>query len=195
LTAGASARPEERARLFVALGIPLEVQERLAEWARSALPGGEGVRHVSPPNLHVTLCFLGGRRRDDLRLIAEACAVIRGRGAIELHGGEAVALPRRRPRVLAVSLEDSGGALAAVQAALSEALHAGGFYEPEERPFYGHVTVARAGRHARIPRTALLAPPPPALRFRASQVVLYRSHLRRGGASYEPLERIELDSA
>jgi 2'-5' RNA ligase len=185
----------ERARLFVALGVPPEVQEALAEWARGALAGGEGVRHVSPQNLHVTLCFLGWRSMEDLRSIAEACCVIRGRGTIELRVGEAVALPHRRPRVLAVSLEDPVGVLAAVQGTLSGALSSGGFYEPEERPFYGHVTVARAGRHARIPRTALLAPPPPSLHFRGSEVVLYRSHLRRGGASYDPLERIELDSA
>jgi len=189
-----SGRPE-RARLFVALDLPADVREALQEWRRAALAGGEGVRPIALQDLHVTLCFLGWRAIGDLGAIAAACAVVRGRGAVELRLGEPVALPRRRPRVLAMALEDTDAELASAQAALSDALHAGGFYEPEERPFYGHVTVARAGRRARIPRTALLASPPPDLRFHATDVVLYRSHLRRSGASYEPLERIALGSA
>ena len=182
----------ERARLFVALELPLEMRRALVAWRTGALAGAEGVRAVAPEDLHVTLCFLGWRASTDLEAIAEACGVVGGRGSLEVSLGEAVALPRRRPRVLAVSLESRDGALAAVQATLSEALAAGGFYQPEERPFYGHVTVGRAGRGARIPRSALLVPPPPAQRFSASHVVLYRSHLGRGGASYEALEQIPL---
>jgi 2'-5' RNA ligase len=185
---------DERARLFVALEVPREVREALVGWRTGALDGAEGVRPVAREDLHVTLCFLGWRGWEDVDAIADVCGVVRGRGAAELCLGEAVALPRRRPRVLAVSLEDAEGALGAAQAALSAALQAGGYYEPEQRPFYGHVTVARAGRGARIPRNALLAPPPP-LRFHASHIVLYCSHLRRGGASYEALARIALGSA
>jgi 2'-5' RNA ligase len=185
----------ERERLFVALELPPEVREGLQQWRGSVLMGTDGVRAVRSENLHVTLCFLGWRARDEVDAITEACGTLTGRGAVELVVGEAVALPRRRPRVLAVSLEDPGGALGAAQAALSAALAAGGWYEPEERAFYAHVTVARAGRGARIPPGALVAPAPPRLRFRGSRVVLYRSHLRRGGASYEARDRIELDSA
>jgi 2'-5' RNA ligase len=180
----------ERARLFVALDLPLEVREALVEWRAGALAGAEGVRPVPGEDLHVTLCFLGWKDGDELDAIAEACGAVRGRGAAELSLGEAVALPRRRPRVLAVSLEDAQGALAATHAVLVAALQR--FYEPEQRPFYGHVTVARSGRGARIPRSALLGAQPPRLPFEGSQVVLYRSQLRRSGASYTALARIEL---
>ena len=53
---------------------------------------------------------------------------------------------------------------------------------PRQPPFLGHVTVARAGRGARIPRVALVAAPVPELRFEGSELVLYRSHLGRDGA-------------
>ena len=186
----------ERARLFVALELPDGVREALGRWRERALgDAAEGVRPVRREDLHVTLCFLGWQDTGEVDAIGRACAVTRGRGAVELALGEPALLPRRRPRVLAAELEDVRGSLADVQEALSRALEAGGFYEPEVRPFYGHVTVARVGRGGRIPRSALLADAPDALRFRSSTVVLYRSHLHRGGARYEALERIELGGA
>jgi 2'-5' RNA ligase len=182
----------ERARLFVALELPEEVREALAGWRVSALGGADGVRAVALDDLHVTLCFLGWRGLADVEAIAGACEVVRGRGAVELGLGEAVALPQRRPRVLAVSLDDRDGGLAAAQWALAGALEGGGWYAPEQRPHYGHVTVARVGRGARLPRTALVGPAPPPVRFHGTDVALYRSHLRRSGASYESLARVPL---
>jgi ketosteroid isomerase-like protein len=109
---------------------------------------------------------------------------------------------------LAVSLLDDDGALARVQSVLSASLHAGGWYLPETRPFFGHVTVARVGKGSRMgtgshaprpsrppraPRAEL--PPPPGLRFRASTVTLFRSRLGGGGVRYEPLRSFELGSS
>jgi 2'-5' RNA ligase len=183
---------DERARLFVALELPREVRDALVAWRASAVDLVEGVRLVPAKYLHVTLCFLGWRRASDVEAIGTACATVGDGGTVELGLGDPVALPRGRPRVLAVSLVDLAGRLGTLQAALSDALAAGGWYEPEERPFFGHVTVARAGRRARIPRGALAAPPPPPLRFVASCVVLYRSRLGTGGASYEAIARVAL---
>jgi 2'-5' RNA ligase len=95
--------------------------------------------------------------------------------------------------VLAVSLNDDWRDLATLQAALSDTLAAGGWYEPEKRPYLGHVTVARAARGFRAPKAAL--PAPPALEFRAPRVTLYRSRLLRSGARYEPLTTVELGGA
>jgi len=181
-----------RVRLFVALELPTRVRHALAEWRDATLGAPEGVRPIGRQSLHLTLCFLGWREEREVGPIAGACEVLHGRGALELALGDAVLLPRRRPRVLAVALEDPDGELAAAQSALASELERGGFYEPEDRPFYGHVTVARAGRRARIPGTVLLEADPPRVRFTASQVVLYRSQLRREGARYEPLTTIEL---
>jgi 2'-5' RNA ligase len=67
-------------------------------------------------------------------------------------------------------------------------------YEPERRPFWPHVTLARvrgAGRGGG-PRVEPIALAPPEATFDARQVTLYRSHLSPRGARYEPLERVEL---
>lgn len=180
----------ERARLFVALELPRDVRDAVIEWRQEALTARPGLRFVARENLHVTLCFLGGRWAREIEPIVAACRALPGRAPPEIALAQAIWLPRRRPRVLAVALDDPQHALADVQAALSELLAAGGWYTPEKRPYTAHVTVARVGRDGRAPRLEL-APPPP-MRFRAPCASLYRSRLAPGGARYEALARIEL---
>lgn len=187
------AEAPERVRLFVALELPEDVRDALIRW-RGRLPVGDsGLRVIAREDLHATLCFLGWRWSNEIEAIGAACAVLAARPTPRLRLGEGTWLPPRRPRVLAISLEDDTGSLAALQAALSGTLAAGGWYEPEKRPYLGHVTVARAARGFRAPGAAL--PAPRALEFHASRVRLYRSRLLRSGARYEPLATIELSAA
>jgi 2'-5' RNA ligase len=180
-----------RLRLFVALELPEPVRDALVRWrARLAPSRGPELRPVDPEALHATLCFLGWRSEDEVDAIAAACRVVMAEPAPALALAEPVWLPRRRPRVLAVELSDPGGHLGQVQARLSAALAAGGWYEPEKRPYLAHVTVARVkagSAPAGLPRL-------PRLEFRATRVVLYRSRLQRSGARYEPLASVELAS-
>lgn len=182
---------EEPARLFVALELPAAVRKTLIDWRGSVVSIGSGLRAVAPDALHVTLCFLGWRPARELDEIAAACGVLAGSPAVELSLGEAVWLPARRPRLLAVKLEDPDRKLAGVQAELSEALQAGGWYVPEPRPFLAHVTVARASKGARVDRRHHLPAPPP-VQVDGATVTLYRSRLGRAGARYEPLRLVEL---
>lgn len=183
----------ERARLFVALELPATARDILARWRASALRENSALRPVPVEHLHATLCFLGSRPASQIDEIAGACGVVAGEPVVEPRFGEPVWLPARRPRVLAVRLEDASGALARVQAALSSALAAGGWYAPESRPYLGHVTVARMAKDARIKPPRL--EPPPAVEVHCSRVTLYRSRLGSGGARYEPLSTVELGSA
>jgi 2'-5' RNA ligase len=177
----------ERARLFVALELPLEVRSALVAW-RPSMPG---LRALPVDALHVTLCFLGWLPVAAVDAIAEACgSVSSGVAGARLRLGEPLWLPRRRPRVLAVSVVDESGALSELQAGLSEALAAGGWYAPEDRPFLAHLTVARASRDSRLGSVSLA--PPPGMAFTGSVVTLYRSRLLPGGAAYEPLSRVSL---
>ena len=152
-----------------------------------------GLRAVVPEALHATLCFLGWRSVTDIQDIGAACAdAVDGLATPELAFTDALWLPRRRPRVLAAGLEDRSGALAQVQAALSAALAAGGWYAPETRPFLAHVTVARVAGRARVKPVKLGRLE--SADFGGAAVTLYRSRLERGGARYEPLRRIEFSS-
>jgi len=182
----------ERVRLFVALELPAAVRDALAEWRLRAAGEERWLRSVRAEDLHVTLCFLGWRIESEIPAILEACSVVGAGGVARLRLGKALWLPPRRPRVLAVELDDLDGRLAAVQAALSRALSAGGWYAPEARPFLAHVTVARVAKGARPPRGEL--PAPPALALDGSRVTLFRSRLGAGGARYEGLGVVELDA-
>jgi RNA 2',3'-cyclic 3'-phosphodiesterase len=202
VSGGGEASPpgsSERARLFVALELPPEARDALDRWRAAALAGVSGLRLVRPEDLHVTLCFLGSRPAHEIEQIGAACGVVAGEPAVESAFGEPVWLPRRRPRVLAVSLDDGDGALARLQAAVSAALVAGGWYAPEPRPFLAHVTVARVGRDARVrPPASSALPALPALSagvVQCSRVTLYRSRLSPAGARYEPLSVVTLGSA
>jgi 2'-5' RNA ligase len=167
-------------RLFVAADLPDDVRAALAAWR----PDDGALRVVDAQGLHVTLCFLGWRdeaRAEAIGAAAAACAA--PVGPLTVQAG--LWLPPRRPRVLAVRLDDPEGRLAALQQRVSDAMVRAAGHEPEARPFLPHVTVARVRRGARAPRGELA--PPPALRFAPPALTLYRSHMSRDGARYEPL--------
>ena len=177
-----------RVRLFAALDVPEAVREELASWA--ARVGGpiERLRLLAPESLHVTLAFLGWRGEEEAGPIGALVADC-ARPVPALALGGAAWLPPRRARVLAAEVGDRDGALAALQASVSEALaeHAG--YEPERRAYRPHVTVARARGELRRPPDV---EPPAPLEFDGAAVTLYRSRLGRGGARYEPVARTAL---
>ena len=181
-----------RARLFVALDLPVTVRETLAAWGREV--GGERrLRLVPMDALHVTLCFLGWRHEGQAEEIAALVlgAVHEPAAAPRLAVREAAWLPPRRPRVLAVDLADTGGALGALQGRVADALVAGAGFEPEKRAFRPHVTVARVPRSTRI-QTREELPQPPPVEFPGAALTLYRSRLSREGARYEALARRDL---
>jgi RNA 2',3'-cyclic 3'-phosphodiesterase len=173
------------ARLFVALDLPSHVRQRLAE----LVPERRELRRVPVEALHVTLVFIGHRPEDEIDAIASAVQeAVRGLRAAALRATSVVPIPKRGPpRLFALDLSDEGGRAAAVQAAVSKAMEP--WYEPEKRPFWPHVTLARVRKGERAKRLEL---EPPDETFEASEVTLYRSRLSPKGASYEALERVRL---
>lgn len=184
-----------RLRLFVALELPQGVRDRLVAWQQGALAGRDDLRLVPRASLHVTLVFLGYQAASDVDRIVSVVFERPG-PAFDLLPEGVVGVPKRRPRLYALDLEDRDGMLGGWQASVSERLRAAGLYEPEKRPFWPHVTVARMKQRKRVPAAAAPVPAlPEALRepLLARQVTLYRSTLRPQGALYEPIAQLELD--
>jgi 2'-5' RNA ligase len=176
------------ARLFAALDLPEPARAKLVSWQDQALAGRDDLRAVQPEALHVTLAFLGHRPLEEIDPIAQALATaVTDLPVARLRAKGTEPVPRRRARLFALDLDDEGGRAASIQAAASHALSAGGFFEPERRAFWPHLTVARV----RTPqgRSRPVALPPPCDPFDAREVVLYRSHLGGGPARYEALGR------
>lgn len=177
--------------MFVALDLPVSVRSELAAWRDSLVAGRDDLRPVAPEALHVTLVFLGWQDEAAAEAIA-AAALARAESAPVLQAAGVRPLPPRDPRLFALDLEDFEGRASAVQAGVSDALEAGGWYRPEKRPFWPHITLARVKRGRRRVPALPDVPAPPAWAFPASHLTLYRSILRPQGALYEPLARVAL---
>jgi 2'-5' RNA ligase len=192
------------ARLFVALDPPPEVREQLLAWARAALTSSTAqhwrgapveMRLLAPEALHVTLCFLGARPVEEIEQIGSAlggCAQAVG----ELSLGAPLWLPPRRPRSLAVEVQDRDGDLARLQAGVCHAMSEATDWRAERRRFRAHITVARMRGRSAEHRPAVagepVLPATPRLSFVPEAVVLYRSWLSPAGASYEALSTCDL---
>jgi 2'-5' RNA ligase len=178
-------------RCFVAAELPEAVRRALVAWA----PRDDALRLLDAEALHLTVAFLGERTDDEVTAVSATLAPL-ARPVRALSLGRPLWLPRSRPRVLAVDIEDADGALAALQsdtvAALAQAIGFG----PEQRPFLPHVTVARVRAHGRIGRERRAeveqTGPPDAGTFAAPALTLLRSRLSPHGARYEPVARAEL---
>ncbi len=175
----------------MALELPDDARARIVEWQGQAFGGySRAVRLVRPAALHVTLVFLGHHPEEAIPAVQEAAfSRLSGLPAPSLTAADTRGVPPRRPRLWAVDLSDEEGRASAVQAAVAEPLAGGGWYEPEKRPFWPHLTAARLRSGERPPR---IEADPPDVAFVAAEVVLYRSRLGRGGADYEPLARLTL---
>jgi 2'-5' RNA ligase len=194
----AKERPKSpRARLFVALDLPARVRAAIAAWGEDAL-GDPALRRVDVEALHITLAFLGYLPEKEIeRLTALVEAVTAPAPRIELLDPVARP-PRGRPSLFAVPVRSRE--VDQLQARLQKKLVAEGLYEPEKRPFWPHITVARVrsdGRGSRRPMR--VAEPPGALPakmrrtcVRVVRLGVYRSELDSQGAKYTPLAQIEL---
>jgi RNA 2',3'-cyclic 3'-phosphodiesterase len=185
-----------RARLFVALNLPKSVRAGIAAWGRKELTD-PALRPVAAESLHVTLAFLGWTAEKEVSRLAQIVTASGGDAPPIALGGPAQRPPRGRPRLFALPVDSP--ATVAMQAELKRQLVVGGLYEPEKRPFWPHVTVARVRREERnSKRPALVGRPPGPLPkdlsqwFEGVRLTLYRSQLQPQGAQYTPLAQVEL---
>jgi RNA 2',3'-cyclic 3'-phosphodiesterase len=186
-----------RVRLFVALELPQAILDGLIEWRDAALGSRDELRLLPAASLHVTLVFLGYQAEKDVERIGELS--FSGPVApFQLQAQRIVGVPAGRPRLFALALEDADGALGRWQAELSDRLAKARLYEPEKRPFWPHLTLARfkrgapparaRARHIALPDLPDMVREP----FTADRATLFKSLLRPAGAVYEPLATREL---
>lgn len=189
----------EEVRAFVAVNLDLRTTRRVADLqarVHQALGAkGAQLRWVPPPNLHVTLKFVGAidaqlvaAIRDAIRPVAAATRAFRVRTK-----GLGTFPDAQSPKVLWVGTESEGGALETLAAAIDEALVGIGIPR-EKRKFHPHLTLARVKDGAGLALASVLDPLAPADcgDCTVSEVVVYRSETKPGGAEYEALERIPL---
>lgn len=131
-------------RAFVAIELPTNIKEELAKIQAALKVPGVMARWVDPNSIHLTLKFLGGIRQEQLSPIKEALSAAAGYSApFSISLARPGVFPSlARPRVLWVGVEDRSGALQGLQRHIEEGLKGLGF-EPEEREYSPHLTLAR----------------------------------------------------
>jgi 2'-5' RNA ligase len=179
--AHSAAAREPTRRLFVACDLPPDAGAEVTRWQAAELRPHDELRVVH--TLHLTLCFLGNvaeRRVDDVAAALGDLVI----PALPTRLGAPLFLPERgAKRVVALGLDDPGGALGRIQRSVSDALYDLSVYTPEKRPWLPHLTVARYRRPGQpfSLQNVTISP------FGLPSVILYASVLERGGAVHTPL--------
>ena len=159
-------------RLFVAVELPAPVRTAVAEAVADLRSRAGRLRWVDPQRYHLTLVFLGTVDPVVVDAVAAAaaaaCAPL---SAFELRLDGSVGTFGRR--VLWAGLAPSDD-LAALAAAVTDALRPVVALPDGERPFSAHLTLARAGRDP-VRASVVSGVSLPALSWRVERAVLLRS--------------------
>jgi 2'-5' RNA ligase len=177
-------------RTFVAVDLPEDLRNRIAEVALALRGEGGRLALVDPAQIHVTLAFLGEVGADRLEAVAASLEAVHS-PPFELVVGPIVGNSRSSPRTIWCPCTDDGS-LAALAGGVAAALEPLGFPR-ERRPFRGHATVARVkvfhpsllDRLAALPRETFGS-------FTVDRFRLKKSTLTPQGPVYENLAEVIL---
>lgn len=160
-------------RCFFALWPDDEVRGQLAQLGKDYLP--KQARPMRPDNLHITLAFLGNIPPGSLDCFDKAASGI-SFSPFELIINELGYFPR--PRVFWAGATETPEVLKTLYQDLNDAVQACGF-EPDNRPFVPHVTLARHCPFVRPPALATT------ITWPVNRFVLVQSHTYPEGVEYE----------
>jgi 2'-5' RNA ligase len=169
-------------RLFVALDLPFDVRQRLADLT----VGLQGARWVPPENFHITLRFIGEMPSHKAEEIDMALAALRGRGFVLTMAGVRTLEKGGRVSALLAGVERNP-ALEHLQGKIETALERAGLAR-ERRRFMPHVTLARLDNAAE-PRLAAWVQAHNLFRsepVKVSHFTLFSSQLGKEQSVYTP---------
>jgi 2'-5' RNA ligase len=188
---------KDRIRAFIAVNIPNEIRDGLADMRRQLKRSGADARWVKPNNIHLTLRFLGNdvpvqiadaigeSLRDSLAPIERFGITVRGLGAFPNVA---------KPRVVWIGIEPLDGPLQELHGAVEDAVEKAG-WPREDRPFNPHLTLGRIKSQSHVGklRQTLEKEINAAIgHMVVDSVALIRSELTPNGPVYETLTTVAL---
>ena len=179
-------------RAFFGLPIPESHRDELGHFINGCADVAPTFRWTPASNLHLTVRFIGSIERETVDRIADRIGAV-GPEAFELALGDLGTFKRGRlVRVVWIGVRSGGEAASALAAEVeAECVRAG--LVGDARAFQAHLTLARARQRD----GSMLPPLPPVPQlglWRATELVLYSSHLSRTGAVYESIRTVPLTS-
>jgi 2'-5' RNA ligase len=176
-------------RLFVAFELSSEVRDAIAKVTASLRPESPGARWSRPEAMHVTLKFLGQADEQKTPNVKATLEQIVSAEPVSLRFRGVGFFPdENRPRVLWCGVEPTPN-LFDLASTMEKSLQLLGF-EPENRPYVPHVTLARLNSARNVEKLVRAAAPLKTYDFgatRESQFHLFESVLKSSGSEYQKL--------
>jgi 2'-5' RNA ligase len=173
-------------RVFVAAPLPSDIRFALAERVSSmAIPGKVG----PPQNWHVTLRFLDTIDQVTYERFLSGLDSLSQMFSFPISLRDFGAFPNPRKATVFWAGIGRGASDTSLLNEVAEEAAVGAGLSPEERPFHPHLTLSRIRPPADVRD---LLEEELDLGWRCDHVVIYRSHLGRGPATYEPLDSVRL---
>jgi RNA 2',3'-cyclic 3'-phosphodiesterase len=202
-------------RIFIGIDLEDAIRGKIARFLEGVSGFAPEARWVRPESLHITLKFIGEQKEEQVAAIAERLRRVRS-GPIEIRmAGYGYFPTPKAPRVFWIGIQ-AGPALADLARQIDAAVDELGIPR-EEREFSPHLTLARAGGHAKRssgdPKrrkgdrpnsvfavlqkrlAAMGEPDSGALNFgnmTTDKFILYQSQLSPAGSKYTKLERFPM---
>ncbi|MFO7907656.1 MAG: RNA 2',3'-cyclic phosphodiesterase [Planctomycetota bacterium] len=187
-----------KTRTFVAVELSHSVRQRAGDLIQRLQASAARVGWVSPENMHITLKFLGEQTDDDIATICQAVMeAAKTVAPFEFNCHGAGAFPSHtRPRTVWIGVREGTDALRQLHQRVEDQLWQRG-YKKEKRAFHPHVTIGRVRRGGAGVETLgdliTAAEQFQAGTVVAEEVVVFGSHLGRGGPRYQALARAPLE--
>ncbi len=184
-------------RIFAAINVSVPSVRKIAELQRklrNQQPEALKIGWVPPANLHVTLKFFGNLVPEQVEGVAAAARrAAQGVAPFEVVARGLGVFPKpETPRVLWVGLGEDKERLGGLRDRLEKSSEELGF-EPDSRPFSGHLTLGRIHQGTEDIDTWLQEyADVDCLPSTIDEIVIYESRLHRTGAEYVSHYRVPL---
>ena len=182
-------------RLFVAIDLPSEAKQSLADEQQRIARRLASIRLVKPAHMHVTLVFLGEVADTHVPALTAAMNADVALPPFDLvFGGVGVFPPRGAPRALWIGIAKGVSALAALQRIVSHRVASLGL-ALDDRPYRPHLTLGRWRDARSSERRKVVEAASTAGRIatvRVDRATLFHSRLSSGGSDYTPLAHATL---
>jgi len=179
-------------RVFIAIDVPDEIRERLADVQNKLRTSSDAARWVPASSIHLTLKFIGEIREQAVQTIDEALEGLTWRQFPISVKGIGFFPGARSPRVLWAGLH--APTMEALTLEIDTRLERAGF-EREKRKFRPHITLARS-RNGRLEKALVEAATEFADTefgsFTVDRFFLYQSTLKPNGAVYSRIQEYTL---
>jgi 2'-5' RNA ligase len=184
-------------RLFVGIRPAMTTVAQLGEvaesLARRATAAGVPIRWLAPASYHVTVKFLGWARPAVVPAIVDALGAAATLAPFTFSTARLGAFPARDRATVVWAGVDSD-ALVRLARGTDGALAPLGF-QPDKRPFHGHVTLGRLRDQRGVTEVILPFAEQMFSETRVHSITLYESLTKPTGSEYREVATIELDPA